>query len=388
MTDTLDRVRLPGTLPPTPRRRPSQAVFWRRRALVLLGLGIVLTGIWAFIGIAGALLADGTDSSAARIAEWARNNHLGWVVNQLEVQQYSANPPRLGGVPTGGVPRVGADGASAVAADPAVLVPMVTPGLPGEGTWQTVVAVRGRPAVRVAYMRPDSKHTSYLVGFMWMDPSMVSFVLHPGTAQPGGTGWSVPPDVPAAARSSLLATFNSGFTLTDNRGGYYQDGRTVQALRTGAASLVFYRDGSVALGSWGRDFSMSSRVAAVRQNLDLMVDNGQVAPDIDSNVTTKWGKTIGNKFYVWRSGLGITASGKLVYVAGPALSTRTLAELLVRAGAVRAMELDINADWVSGMWYSQNASGAVPHKLNLDASRPANRYFSVSSRDFVAVSLR
>jgi hypothetical protein len=113
-----------------------------------------------------------------------------------------------------------------------------------------------------------------------------------------------------------------------------------------------------------------------------------VVADIASTVTNKWGKTIGNKFYVWRSGLGVTATGKLVYVAGPALSTRTLAELLQRAGAVRAMELDINADWVSGMWYVHGPAGAVPHKLNPDASRPANRYFSVSSRDFVAVSVR
>jgi len=36
---------------------------------------------------------------------------------------------------------------------------------------------------------------------------------------------------------------------------------------------------------------------------------------------------------------------------GPALSVRTLAELLHRAGAVRAMELDINTEWVSFMTY-------------------------------------
>jgi hypothetical protein len=355
--------------------------------MVGTGLALVLTFLWAGFGIGGALLASGTDSNAARIAEWARNNHLGWVVNRLEVAQYTAHPPRLGGLPTGGVPRVGVDGAVALA-EPAALVPVIAPGLPGEGHWQTVSTVRGRPAVQVAYLRPDSKHTSYLAGFMWMDPSVLSFVLHPGTAQPGGTGWSEPPYVPTAVRSSLLATFNSGFTLTDNRGGYYQDGRTVQALRPGAASLVFYRDGSIGLGSWGRDVTMSSRVSAVRQNLDLMVDNGVVAPDIDSTLTTKWGKTVGNKFYVWRSGLGITATGKLVYVAGPAMSTRTLAELLVRAGAVRAMELDINVDWVSGMWYGHTAAGTVPHKLNADDARPATRYFSVSSRDFVAVSRR
>jgi Phosphodiester glycosidase len=372
----------------TPRRRPTQAVFWRRRLLLLGAALVVLTLVWAGIGIGAALVAPGTDSAAARVAEWARSNHLGWVVDRLEVAQYNAHPPQVGGSPVGGVPRAAADGTAPPVVGPAVLAPVVSPALPGEGKWQTVAKVGSRPAVEVAYLRPDTTHTSYLDGVMWMDPALLRFALHPGTLQPGGSGWSLPPYVPASARATLLATFNSGFTLSDSRGGYYQDGRTVAPLRTAAASLVLYRDGTATVGSWGRDVTMSADVAAVRQNLDLMVDGGQVVADIDSTVTTKWGKTIGNKFYVWRSGLGITATGKLVYVAGPALSTRTLAELLQRAGSVRAMELDINPDWVSGMWYVHSSGTTVPHKLNPDASRPANRYFSVSSRDFVTVSAR
>jgi hypothetical protein len=265
---------------------------------------------------------------------------------------------------------------------------VVRPALPGEGTWRAVAWVRGRPAVEVAYLRPDQLHTSYLVAAMWMDPAVLSFVLHPGTVQPGGSGWAVPPYIPSGARSRLLATFNSGFTLTDSRGGYYENGRTARPLRTGAASLVLFRDGTATVGVWGRDVTMTSQVAAVRQNLDLMVDGGQVVSDISSTVTSKWGKTIGNRYFVWRSGLGVTADGKLVYVAGPALSTETLAGLLRRAGAVRAMELDINPDWVSGMWYSHGPGGVGAHKLNPDAVRPAGRYFSISSRDFVAVSGR
>lgn len=47
----------------------------------------------------------------------------------------------------------------------------------------------------------------------------------------------------------------------------------------------------------------------------------------------------------WRSGVEVTADGALVYVTGPGLAPLQLAELLARAGAVRAMELDINPDW-------------------------------------------
>lgn len=56
------------------------------------------------------------------------------------------------------------------------------------------------------------------------------------------------------------------------------------------------------------------------------------------------GLTLGNAACVWRSGLGITADGALVYVGGPGLNVTTLADILARAGAVRAMELDINRD--------------------------------------------
>ena len=49
--------------------------------------------------------------------------------------------------------------------------------------------------------------------------------------------------------------------------------------------------------------------------------------------------------YQWRSGLGVTADGALVYVVGPVLNPLQLADLLVRAGAVRGMQLDINPSW-------------------------------------------
>ncbi len=60
---------------------------------------------------------------------------------------------------------------------------------------------------------------------------------------------------------------------------------------------------------------------------------------VQNNDPARWGHTLGNQVLVWRSGLGVTADGALVYVAGPGLSAYTLAQLPVRAGAVRAMEL-------------------------------------------------
>ena len=87
---------------------------------------------------------------------------------------------------------------------------------------------------------------------------------------------------------------------------------------------------------------------------------------------------------MWRSGIGVTATGDLVYAGGDALSVGSLADILHRAGAVTAMQLDINKAWVSFMSYSHSGSNVTPHKLG-SFQRPADRYLSPTSRDFVAV---
>ncbi len=92
---------------------------------------------------------------------------------------------------------------------------------------------------------------------------------------------------------------------------------------------------------------MTPSVVAVRQNLDLIVDNGQPVAGLDANDNIRWGATLGGRVQVWRSGLGITADGALVYVGGTGLSIVDLANVLARAGAVRAMEMDINTAWVN-----------------------------------------
>jgi hypothetical protein len=96
---------------------------------------------------------------------------------------------------------------------------------------------------------------------------------------------------------------------------------------------------------------------------------------------------------VARSGIGSTASGALVYVAGPALTARSLAESLQRAGAVRAMALDINPEWVTFNFFSHPNPAALSlvnaAKLYPQMQRPADRYLGPTreSRDFFTVSL-
>ena len=132
---------------------------------------------------------------------------------------------------------------------------------------------------------------------------------------------------------------------------------------------------------------MTPAVTAVRQNLGLLIDGGAIVPDAGTSYL--WGGTLGNRVYVWRSGVGITAHGDLVYVAGPGLDVATLAQVLQRAGAVRATELDINTSWVTLTMFTSNGhGGVVPWKLLPSMQRPADRYLVAGTRDFFELDER
>jgi hypothetical protein len=263
----------------------------------------------------------------------------------------------------------------------------VTPSLTNEGKFKTVVSSHGIPLVQVAYMRPDTLHTSYLSAIVWMSGTHTRLEQHPGQSDPGHLSlWKKKTSISNSNAMGLLAAFNGGFKIKDARGGYYDNGHTVGTLVPGAASLAVYRNGKSDIGAWGTDVTMTSDVVSVRQNLQLLIENGQLASNLDAAVKANWGTTVGASTDVWRSGIGVTPTGDIVYVAGDALSAHSLAALLQRAGAVRAMQLDINKSWISYMWYTPSAGSThlTAHKI-LNFQRPANRYFSTTSRDFFAV---
>jgi len=112
---------------------------------------------------------------------------------------------------------------------------------------------------------------------------------------------------------------------------YYNRGHVVMPLRAGAASLVIYRNGTATVADWGPGTRRSPRTSsAVRQNLDLLGRRWQARCWAERERHDEMGATLGNQVYVWRSGIGVTADGALVYVGGPGLNITTLANLLVR----------------------------------------------------------
>ena len=377
----------PPSRPTSQGKRPRLTPRGRRiRAGILAVLTVLVLTIGVSVG--GALTAPGTDSTAARLAEWARTHGLGAVVTYMEQEQYQLTKPKLGGTVAGGIPRV-SQAQSAVHrvhgfSRPANLHPLVGAPLPGEGVWQPLLQAHGQTAAWVTFLRPDAVHTSYLVSVVWMNPRLLRFVQHPGYQVPGDplTG---PDELTQAERSSVLATFNSGFQMVDAQGGYWQNGTTVAPLVTGAASMVLSRSGTFTVERWPGG-SPSTGTAAVRQNLSLLIDHGSVSPLVHSGSTRAWGKTVGNAAYVWRSAVATRTDGADLFVVGPAMSVSTLADVLQAAGASEAMELDINRDWTNFLTYTHPRPGAAePHKLTADMRPNPYRYLNPSTRDFVAV---
>lgn len=267
---------------------------------------------------------------------------------------------------------------------PALVAPAAA-AFPGEGQWRVLTTdSRGEPVVQGTMLRAAG--TSSPVAIAWIKQSATRFELHPGYAQPGGN-WSQPDMLPRDRRDGLVATWNGGFLMGDSQGGFYLDGRQFGSLVPGVAAEVFRRDGSFTVGAWGRDVQAGPDVVGVRQQRRLMIDGGRIAPNIDSLFT--WGVTDGGATYVRRSGVGVTADGNVVFALGPSMSPRSLATALQQAGAVRAMELDINISWPSFMAYDSSPDPTDPHPFKWgDYPRSAERYFSHSARDFVAVYAR
>jgi hypothetical protein len=362
-------------------------------------IGVFL--VWVCFSVGQALTAPNGNSTSEKLAEWARDHYLGPVVTFGEWLTYQ--PPKAGGKPSFSLTVPKDENAFAAAAAkakqdafkpiiPAQLNSLAGNPLPGEGQWRVLEAVKGQPAVFGTFLRASATYSSYVSGIVSMDQRLVKFQLHPGYEDPGGGGWgpNSAPDIPPGSRTGLLATFNGGFKLSSAQGGFYLNGHTHGSLQNGAASIVYYQDGKVKIGVWGRDVGMTSQVIGVRQNLKLIVDQGQVPSSVDSNVESSWGATLGGGYYVWRSGLGITQDGRIVFVYGPALNVRELATLLQHAGAVEALQLDINPDWMAYDYYHVDGKPSDPSPVALLPTQPTStqRYLSVWSRDFTAVYAR
>jgi Phosphodiester glycosidase len=312
----------------------------------------------------------------------------------------SPRPPTTTTTPAPTTPTSQAPKAPVPLPAPARMMPLTSPAPVGEGAWTAAGRlVNGVPAVYETARTPPGG--TQAAGIAWMDSRLLAAQLFSGSKSPGGGPYQFTAPVQPAQAATLVAAFNGGFMMNAAQGGYYTEGRTVVPLVAGVASLVIYANGSVTVGAWGTDVSMTSDVVAVRQNLVPLVAGGQPTAQATSPDWQAWGATCGVTLCSstvpgienqWRSGVGVTAEGALVYVAGPGLTPLQLAQLLVQAGVVRGMELDINPDWPVLATYDPSTPNGLAAPSNGSSLQPSSvqnaaTFFDPAwARDFITMS--
>lgn len=269
--------------------------------------------------------------------------------------------------------------------------PFFSSTISGAGIWTTISAAPApytyMPLAVRTFVQPDATHPYAVVTLLQFDGRFIRLHMVAGTAEPGGPrGVAGPGAIPAAdqAGNALLAAFNGGFKYADGQYGMMANGVVYVPPQSGAATIAVTKAGQIIIGAWGVDPRLNSsnaNLVAWRQNASLLINNGMINPLTQDG--SAWGATILNSSYTWRSGIGVTAQGTLIYAGGNSLTAYTLAVALKAAGAVYAMQTDINPYWVRAFTYNRSSSGSLSiSKLNPSMQGTGTEYLYGTQRDF------
>lgn len=227
------------------------------------------------------------------------------------------------------------------------------------------------------------------VALLSFNQRLVQVNLHSGTSDAGASGWRFGPQISDSEVPHMVAAFNGGFKFAVGAGGFMSYGRVAVGLRDGLASVVTYANGTTDVGAWGSEVpARGGQVVSVRQNLTPLIDGGSAASSLDC--LTCWGATLGGVVDPARSALGVTADGRLIWAGGEHLTVSALADALLGARVVRAVELDINPFWVAGYLYGHRGGKGplAPVPVVPGQSGIAGEYLAPWSRDFFTVVTR
>jgi hypothetical protein len=320
-------------------------------------------------------------------------------VSPWQVPTMQASPIALTSTPTSTLP------AETVTPMPAEIVtPTPTPrdwrpapvkrlgSLQGEGIWTPYIQAPSSQTVAYrTFLQPDPKRPYTVIGVVAFDLSHTRLHYVLGTQEPSvpkgpkGTGTIPPQD---RLPGILLVTFNGGFKATNSHYGAMQDGIVALPPRDGFAVVAMYKDGRVRIGDWGGGITQTQDLVAWRQNARLIIWDGQISPQVATNLISDWGGNYGGVVVTWRSALGLSADNRtLYYFAGPSLIMPALARAMAAAGVQQGMELDINPYWVHFTAIQPQGNTLVADPLfPAEMKESKDRYLRASARDFFYVT--
>jgi hypothetical protein len=237
-----------------PAQRPRRPGSVRRRVLaVALAFSVMLVVPGA--SYVQALTYPGSATWQMRSVEWLRDHGGSPLVDRIENWYYTTNRPTGPAPNAAELPLITA-GRSPIAPPPGTRSHR-QPGFQASNWVPGRLDSRGTPAIYTTLFRPDAQYPSVVAAVAWIRARDTSAHLMAGTREPGGQGWPGAAQVPPADVPKLVATFNSGWKMTDTRGGFYLAGRSAGHLVAGQASLVINDSGAATIGQWARDVTMN-----------------------------------------------------------------------------------------------------------------------------------
>ena len=258
------------------------------------------------------------------------------------------------------------------------------PVLPEEGIWKVINTASSDATMAEIFFRPDQQRPYAIAYLVKMNMRRLILSAVAGTVEPGEYLNPGPGKIPNAAMESntLVAAFNGGFQKKDGEYGMIVGNKTYLPLQKNLATLVISKESKLKIINYIGQ-ALGKDVSSIRQNGPILLQNGRDVSLSNAWNMQNWGLTTTNTMYTWRSGIGITKDGDLIYAAGPSLVPETLAAALKAAGAVDAMQLDINPVWVRFVLF--NALGKGEYKyypLTKDMVNGGKQYLSGYQKDF------
>jgi hypothetical protein len=258
------------------------------------------------------------------------------------------------------------------------------PSLADEGVWKPIKTATSGALIAETFFRPDQKRAYTIAYLVKMDMSYLTLSEVAGIRQPGGYQNPGPGKIPLEAQksNSLMVAFNGGFQEKDGHYGMIVGEKTYLPLQKNLATLVIYKNSRLKIINYTGQ-NLGKDVVAIRQNGPILLQNSKDVSSSNAWNMQNWGLTTTNSMYTWRSGIGVTKDGDLVYAAGPSLVPETLAAALRAAGAVDAMQLDINPVWVRFVIFNSLGNGKYNYySLANNMLNGGHQYLSGYQKDF------
>ncbi|MEO7113996.1 MAG: phosphodiester glycosidase family protein, partial [Polyangiaceae bacterium] len=231
-----------------------------------------------------------------------------------------------------------------------------------------------------------------------MDMRQLDLQMEAGTEDPKPlTGNHGPGRIPRdpAISTRVVAAFNGAFKTEHGNYGMMVKGRVLLPPQPGAATVVVLKDGRSAFGTWGTSPNVGglagiadASIDSFRQNLDPLIDNGEINPTKRS----LWGYTLpGSGMQTERSGMCVTAAGAVIYAWGEDSSATTMAKAMKMAGCSYGMHLDMNPKHTGFIFATIDDLKA--HKYHSETLTPlmeisTDRYLEYAPKDFFYMLLR